>query len=84
MVTAEGIGIGATVAALEKAYGALHEWFEEPDELTGAWHYLIDSGIPSAWSPDSTYSLYGHFDGDPSLPGTVITRIQAGFGFDEC
>lgn len=84
LTTGKGIGIGATVAQLETAYGELHEWFEEPDELTGAWHYLIDSGIASARSPGSTLYLYGHYSGDPSSPGTVVIRIQAGFRFDEC
>jgi hypothetical protein len=84
LTTEKGIGIGATVAEVEAAYGALHEWFEEPDELSGAWHFLIDSGITSPGSPESNLYLSGRYDNDPASPGAVVTRIQAGFGFDEC
>lgn len=82
LTTEAGIGVGATVAELEAAYGARLMWSEEPDGVTDQWHFLIESET-SEEAADPRH-LYGRFSGDPALPDQVVALIQAGFAFDEC
>jgi hypothetical protein len=84
LFTTGGIGLGATVDDLESAFGQSVRWSEDPDDITGAWHFVVETGIESEWRPREELVLYGRFDGDPALEGTVVSQIQGGFGFDEC
>ncbi len=77
LVTEAGVGVGATLAEMEAAYGGDLTWSPEPDEITGGWHFSIGMG-------DDVRGLHGEFSGDPATSGTTVSSIHGGFGFDVC
>ncbi len=83
LYTAAGATVGTSLTELDAMYGEALRWYPDADELTGDWHFLIDSGMPS-WDEDGSFDWYGRFDGDPIRPPTHVAQLQAGFGYDEC
>ncbi len=82
LATAAGVGVGTGVAKLRGAYGDAATWEAAVDDLTGAWHFSIRrDGDDEA---EARFFLHGRFDGEPSLPSTAVSRLQAGYAFDEC
>lgn len=83
LVTAAGIGVGATVPELEEAYGDDVTLQPEQDEITGRWHWQVRTSLPSPWEGEPL-RLWGVFDRAPSAAGAQVTEISAGYGFDTC
>lgn len=81
--TVHGAAVGTSLAALEAMYGSALTWYVEIDELTGDWHFSVDSGLPG-WYDDTTLRIHGRFDSDPAEGPSHVTRLQAGFAYDEC
>ena len=74
MTTAEGIGVGTTLADLRTTYGNRLEVIDEPDECTGGWLVRITSSS----SGDGTVIL-GSLDDAPS-DDARLTTLHAGGG----
>jgi len=83
IATGAGIGVGSTLAELEAAYGDDLTWYAEPDEITGGWHFSIDTDVPGLHE-DDVRRFSGGFSGDPAQSGTTVSWLQAGFGFVSC
>ncbi len=83
LITAAGIGVGATVAELEEAYGDDVTLQAEQDELTGQWHWQVRTSLPSPWEGEPLH-LWGVLDRAPSAAGAEVAEISAGYGFDTC
>ena len=74
MTTAEGIGVGTTLADLRTTYGNRLEVIDEPDECTGGWLVRITSSSGG----DGTVIL-GSLDDTPS-DDAQLTTLHAGVG----
>ncbi len=81
--TANGAGLGTSLAELEALYGFALTRYPDVDELAGDWHFSIDSGL-QGWYEGETLRISGRLDSDPLDPPTHVSRLQAGFGYDEC
>lgn len=81
--TGAGAGYGTSLTELEAMYDDALHWSSTVDELTGEWHFNIDSGIPGVY-PAETRRWFGHFDSDPTQSPTVIEHLSAGWGYDSC
>lgn len=77
LVTSGGISVGSTVVEITDAHGSDVTLSGEPDDCTGNWGFSIGS-------TDDTSTLRGLLEGGADDPTSTVTRLGAGFGFDEC